>query len=197
MELIELENIWKECDKKITENTRLNKQILKKILISKPQSRLNRIKLRTYYRLSSPLVFLILILITDFQFHFTVNFYIGAGMFVPVYIITYIWEIKYLLSIRKIDLTDTISNAKRSVIELERYEIKITRIRSILMPFAITGVFLILFQKIPINTESVIMFTAVFSVFVLSTYYTFRYSVYERFKKLKKEIEEIENIENS
>ena len=29
MELVELQNIWQEYDKKISENTRLNKEILK------------------------------------------------------------------------------------------------------------------------------------------------------------------------
>ena len=41
MELTELQNLWKEYDKKISENTRLNKEILKLMLLSKPQRKLN------------------------------------------------------------------------------------------------------------------------------------------------------------
>ena len=32
MELIELQNIWQQYDKKLSENTRLNKEILKMML---------------------------------------------------------------------------------------------------------------------------------------------------------------------
>ena len=39
MELTELQNIWQEYDKKISENTRLNKEILRLILLEKPQKK--------------------------------------------------------------------------------------------------------------------------------------------------------------
>ena len=40
MELTELQNIWQEYDKKISENTRLNKEILRLILLEKPQKKI-------------------------------------------------------------------------------------------------------------------------------------------------------------
>jgi hypothetical protein len=46
MELAELQNIWQEYDKKLSENTRLNKEILRLILIEKPQRRLNWIRIK-------------------------------------------------------------------------------------------------------------------------------------------------------
>ena len=50
MELLELQNIWQEYDKKISENTRLNKEILRLMLISKPQKRLNWIKIKAGFK---------------------------------------------------------------------------------------------------------------------------------------------------
>jgi len=46
MELAELQNIWQEYDKKISENTRLNKEILRLMLLSKPRERVNWIKIK-------------------------------------------------------------------------------------------------------------------------------------------------------
>jgi predicted membrane channel-forming protein YqfA (hemolysin III family) len=63
------------------------------------------------------------------------------------------------------------------------------------MPFAIIGIFLMLFQKPVFNIESFMFFILVVLVFILSLYYTFKYSVFERFKTLNKEIQEVENIE--
>ena len=52
MELLQLENIWKEFDKKITDNTLINKEILRRMLISKPERHLNWLKLSQFYILS-------------------------------------------------------------------------------------------------------------------------------------------------
>lgn len=63
MELIELENIWKESDKKIAENTRLNKEILKRMLVVKPERRLNWMKIKAVYKVLSPIFLCIVLLI--------------------------------------------------------------------------------------------------------------------------------------
>jgi uncharacterized membrane protein len=195
MELIELENIWRDYDKKITENTCLNKEILRKILTYKPERRLNWMKIKACYYVLSPVILFILLLIMDIQFRLTVNFYIGLSLFVPIYVINYIWDIKYFLLIRKIDFSDPILTIKKGIAELEKYKIKIWKIRYLLTPLAILGVLLMLFQKPTFNMQSVIMLVLIALVFIASTYYKFKYSIIERFKKLKKEIEEIENLE--
>ena len=87
MELLQLENIWKEYDKKISENTRLNKEILRLILIEKPQRRLNWIKIKAGLWMFSPVLFVSLILILNVQFNISTRFFIGLSLFLPVYII--------------------------------------------------------------------------------------------------------------
>lgn len=195
MELVELENIWKEYDKKIADNTRLNKEILRRMLILKPERRLNWIKVKAGFNVSSPLIFFFLALITDVQFQMTVNFYIGLSLFIPVYFITYIWEIKYLVLLRRIDFSGATLTIKKNIAHMEKFKIKITRIRYILMPLAILGIFLIIPEKPIFNKEFIIFLVVTALVFLSSTYYTFKYSIKERFQKLNREIKEIENIE--
>ena len=196
MELSELENIWKECDRKVTENNRINKEILKRILIHKPKKIVDRMKIKSALNLLSPLVVLAWIIITDFQFHVTTWFYLGLVLFVPVYTITYIWGINYFLIIRALDMSDTTLNIKKKIAELEKYKIKVTQIGYILMPVAITGALLIFCQKFVLNTEFIIMILLLVTVYIASAYYKLRYSIRERFKTLNKEIEEIELMEN-
>ena len=197
MELVELQNIWQEYDKKISENTRLNKEILRLMLLSKPQKRLNWIKIKAGLNIFSPILFVMILLVLDVQFSLTINFYIGLGIFLPVYAITYIWDIRYFKLIRAIDFSMSVLSIKKVVAELEKYKIKTTRLRYLLMPFAMIGFLLMIIHKITFsfNLVSIIPLLLIILVFISSMYFTFKYSIYERFSKLNKEIDDIEQLE--
>ena len=195
MELNELQNIWLQYDRKITDNTHLNKEILKRMLMSKPEKRLNWIKIKAGFNVLSPVILILLIKVMDMKFSLTSNFYIGLSMFLTLFIINYIWNIRYFLLIRKIDFSGAILSIKKQIAELEKYKIKTTKIRYLIMPFAIIGIFFMLIQKPIFNTESIIMFALIILVYITSIYYTFKYSISEQFRKLNKEIFEIEELE--
>jgi len=195
MELDELQNIWLQYDQKITDNTHLNKEILKRMLISKPEKRLNWIKIKAGFNVLSPVILILLIKVMDMKFSLTSGFYIGLSMFLTLFIINYIWNIRYFLLIRKIDFSGAILSIKKQIAELEKYKIKTTKIRYLIMPFAIIGIFFMLIQKPIFNTESIIMFALIILVYITSIYYTFKYSISEQFRKLNKEIFEIEELE--
>jgi hypothetical protein len=197
MELSELQNIWQDYDKKISQNTRLNKEILRLMLISKPRRRLNWIKIRAGYSILSPLIFVTALLVLNVQFYISISFYIGLALFLPVYTITYIWDIKYFILIRKIDFSMPVLTLKKEIAQLEKYKIKKTRIRYMLMPFAIAGFLLMIIHSMNFspNFVSIIPLLLIVLVFLSSMYITFKYSIYERFKKLNKDIDEIERLE--
>jgi len=195
MELEELQNIWLQYDRKITDNTQLNKEILKRMLISKPEKRLNWIKIKAGFNVLSPVILILLIKVMDMKFNLTSSFYIGLSLFLTLFIINYIWNIRYFLLIRKIDFSGAILSIKKQIAELEKYKIKTTKIRYLIMPFAIIGIFFMLIQKPIFNTESIIMFALIILVYITSIYYTFKYSISEQFRKLNKEIFEIEELE--
>jgi len=195
MELDELQNIWLQYDRKITDNTHLNKEILKRMLISKPEKRLNWIKIKAGFNVLSPVILILLIKVMDMKFSLTSGFYIGLSMFLTLFIINYIWNIRYFLLIRKIDFSGAILSIKKQIAELEKYKIKTTKIRYLIMPFAIIGIFFMIIQKPIFNTESIVMFALIILVYITSIYYTFKYSISEQFRKLNKEIFEIEELE--
>jgi hypothetical protein len=197
MELTELQNIWQQYDKKISENTRLNKEILKLMLLSKPRRRLDWIKIRAALSVFSPIVFVTVLLALKVQFQIALSFYIGLAMFLPVYTITYIWDIEYFKLIRKIDFSMPLLTLKKDIAHLEKYKIKKTRIRYMLMPFAIAGFLLMIIHSFNFHPDfiSIIPLLLMILVFLSSMYITFKYSIYERFKKLNSELEEIERLE--
>lgn len=196
MELLDLENIWKECDRKIADNNRINREILRKMLLNKPEKTINWMKIKSMLTLFSPLILLVWVAVTNYQFHITMWFYLGLVLFVPLYIVTYIWELKYYFKVRDIDLSDKTLNIKKKIAALEKYKIKLTQIRYMIMPIAVVGIFLIFFHTFRINTDFIILILLIITVAVASAYYRFKYSIRERFRILNKELEEIERMEN-
>ena len=197
MELSELQLIWQEYDKKISQNTRLNKEILRLMLISKPQKRLNWIKIRALLNLFSPLVFVVLVFVLDVQFVISLSFYIGLALFGTVCTITYICDIQYFKLIRKINFSMPVLTLKKEIAQLEKHKIKKTRMRYILGPIATAGFFMMIIHKLnlSLNFMSLLPLILIILVFLSSIYITFKFSIYERFKKLNKEIDEIEQLE--
>jgi len=197
MDLLELQNIWQEYDKKISENTRLNKEILRLMLLSKPKKRLNWIKLKACLTIISPVFFVPFLLIQDIHFHLTTRFYIGLGLLLPVVIISYIWDIRYFILVGKVDFSRPVLSIKKVIAELQKYKINKTRFRYLLMPFAIGGILLMIIQKVTMSFDflSLLPLLLIILVFFSSMYITFKYSIYEQFKKLNKEIDEIEQLE--
>ncbi len=63
------------------------------------------------------------------------------------------------------------------------------------MPLAMTGIFMMIFDKLPLNKDAIIMYVLIILVFISSLYYTFKISIYGQFKIINREIEEVENIE--
>jgi hypothetical protein len=167
------------------------------MLISKPRRRLNWIKIIAGLRIFSPLVFVTVLLVLDVHFQISLSFYIGLAMFLPVITITYIWDIKYFILIRKIDFSMPVLTLKKEIAQLEKYKIKKTRIRYMLGPFAMAGFLMMIIHKInfSLNFISMLPLLLMILVFLSSMYVTFKYSIYERFKRLNKDIYDIERLE--
>ncbi|MEG1037925.1 MAG: hypothetical protein RSE22_06160, partial [Mucinivorans sp.] len=97
MELIELESILKIYDKKVAENTRLNREVLKKILTHTTEKHFNKEKLRAAYYVLSPVLLVIIIKLMDIRFNFTTNFYVGVSLFVTFYLLLYVFFVTYYI----------------------------------------------------------------------------------------------------
>lgn len=194
MELIELQNMWKQYDDKLSETTRLNKEILKRLLQSKPEKRLNWIKLKAGFNLVLPIVAIGFVLLPNIKFRTEIDFYAGISLFGIVYILLYYWAIRYYMLINKIDYTNSITLIRKKVKQLEKYKIKISRLGFILTPFGILGIFLM--ANFPIfSKHSILPLSLIILVFFYSVYYTFKYDVFEQFRKIDMELDEIEQLE--
>jgi hypothetical protein len=194
MELTELQNIWQQYDRKLSENTRLNKEILRMMLISKPQKRVTWLRFSAIFNMILPIAAILYFMVPNVEFRNDASFYIGFVLFGPFAIITYYWAIRYYLLINKIDFARPVTEIKKNIREVEKYKIMMKKYGYLLSPLAMTGIFLI--AGIPVfSKDSLLPLSLIILVFVTSVYYTFKYSISERFRKLSSEIDEIELLE--
>ena len=194
MELIELQNIWQQYDKKISENMTLNKEILRRMLQSKPEKRITWIKLKAGFNLILPIVIISFMMVPNVVFRNEISFYTGVLLFGSFALITYYWAIRYYLLINKVDFNNPITLIKKDIKQVEKYKIKVTKFSYIFAPFGLTGVFLMANMPI-LSKHSLLPISLIFIVFLFSIYITFKFSIFERFAKINKEIEEIEKLE--
>jgi len=194
MELSELKEMWHQNDKKLSENTRINKEVLKRMLIAKPEKRILWEKIKTGVNLILPIALILLILVPNIQYRSSIDFYIGILLFGAVSSLIYYWTVRYYMLVRNIDFASSVTSIKKNIKKLEKYKIKLKKLGYVLMPFGITGIFLM--GKIPLfSTKSILPVTLIVLVIIVSIYYTFKHSIVEQFRKLDNEIEELEQLE--
>lgn len=197
MELNELGNIIKEYDKKIDENIALNRDVLKRILSDKPNKHIRIERLKSLYQLGTPLLLpcliAIIIEVTNIRISFTPNFYIGIGLFIPVFLFVWSLNIKHYLLIRKVNFSIPTILIKKQIAELERYCIWMTRVRNIFMPLLIAGMLLIFVPQSVCHVEFILLLVLVISIFTITSFYR-NSSVRERYRVLKEEIEEMDAL---
>ena len=197
MEFAELQAVWQQYDARIAENTRINKEILKRMLRAKPERRINWVTLQTWAGML--LVPLILILIMpSAKYSSGIKLYVGILLYGGGCIISYLWSIKYLRLLRKINFTNPVTTTRKNINETEKFQTKVIKIGYlILMPIMLPGVFLLFDMHISQATKS--FFAALplllcFIVMAFSVYFKIRWKNWW-FKKLNAELDEMEQLE--
>ncbi len=192
MELQDLENIWKHHTSKTAENISLNKEILKQMLMQKSKKRLRWITIKAGFNLVLPIIILLLF-VPRFRYRPEVDYYASIVFFSLFCLLTYYWAVRYFILLRKVDLNNSLTAVKKEIINLERFKIKVTRFSFVLMPFAITSIFLI--AEIKIFSKQLLPFSFLMLVLIISIFYTFKHYMSENYRTLI-EINEIEKLEN-
>ena len=195
MELDELQNMWKHSDKKISENTHLNKEILKKMVVSKTENKILRTKIKTGLNLIIPFVLIVLIVLPNISYRPEPDFYIGLILFGSFYLAFYYWHIRYFTLLEGIDLKKPITKIRSEFKKIEKYKFMMTKLSFVFAPLAIIGIFLL--GEIPIfSKDSVLPIFLIALIMSFSVYFTIKYSIFEYFKRINSEIDEIEKLES-
>ena len=197
MEWTELQALWQQYDARIAENTRINKEVLKRMLRTKPERRINWVTIQTGANIFlMPVVLLLIFTLVPLNIKFNHGLvpYLGLFLYGGIMLFAYCWSIKYFMLLRKVDFTHSVSATRKNLKQLEKFYTKILKLGYLLVPVAFIGVFMM--SNMPIFTKSTIApLSLVIVVMVVSMYYKFRWKNWW-FGKLNTELDEIEQLEN-
>ena len=194
MELADIQNTWREHDKMLMENIRINKEIFKNILTERAEKKIRWMKAKTIFSLILPPIFLIIFFISKLEYRPDTNFIVGAILFGTVFITSYIWTVQYFIKLSEIDFKNAITTTTKNLTELKKYKFRNTKLGYMLIPFAMIGIFMVF--EIPIfSKNSILPIFLIFATMIVSIYVNFKFSINESFKRINQEIIEIEKLE--
>ena len=194
MEIDEIKTIWTQHEKVLVENTKMNKELLKKLLLVNAEKRIDWLKIKSLVGLILPLIGIIFIAIPRIQFTLETDVVIGIVLFVSLSAITYIWAIKLYLRIERLNPNGPITTVSKQLKLVEKYKMRNTKYGLILVPFYIIGIFLS--AGIPFLSPKMIPFyTLMVIVFLISTYIRTKHGLVAQVRKIDRDIEEISKLE--
>lgn len=194
MELDELKHIWSQHETKLVESTKINKGLLRRLLIQNAEKRIDWLKVRSLAGMILPLIGIIFIVVPRLHFTLDAKFIIGTLLFVSLSVISYIWLIKLYLLIEKLNLNESITFVRKQLKLAEKYKLKITKYGLILAPFYVVGIFLS--AGIPfLSPKMVPFYILMVIVFLISTYIRSKHGLAVTIRKINSDIEEISKLE--
>ena len=194
MELDELKTIWTQHEKVLVENTVLNKELLRKLLIVNATKRIDWLKIRLLTGVILPLPLFILIVVPRIQFTLEFEVIIGTIVFLSIFVISYIWSIKVYIQIERLNPNGPVTTVRKQLKLAEKYKLKFTRYGYYLAPFMIVGIFLS--AGIPFYSSEMILFYALMVVsFLIGLYVRSKHGLLVQIRKIDSDIEEISKLE--
>ena len=191
--MLELQKMWQQYDARITENTRINKEILKRILWAKPERRISWNKFQSWYSLIALHIAFWFPLIPNMKIRNQPEFYMGVVICLASFSCMYYWAIKDFLLVRRIKFSEPITVTRKNVNNLEKYKAKVMKLGFWIAPVYLFGI--ILLCKLPFMTVRFIVFISVITLLMIITSYIHSLIRKDRFKKLNAELDELEELE--
>lgn len=193
MELQELENMWAVYDHKLSENTRINKEVLKHLLLDKPKKRITNMMLKAIIELVAP-IFLLIWFFSEVGIRNDWRYWVGMVLFLSISTFGYYLSIRYLKLIQKVDLSNSLTQTRKTLNEIELFKLQRIKFGLRFGPVGAIAVFMISEINV-LSTNFILPLVLILIVFGLSHYLRYRYGVVENFSKFKRELDELEALE--
>ena len=178
MEWTELQAMWQQYDARLVENTRINKEVLKRILRSKPEKRLKRMRGWAIYGMVAPIPVMCIAMIPNTKFRNEWDFYLGLFLLIVVFAIELYKTTQYFFLIRDVDFTHQVAKTKKQLVQLDESKLKSVKLGYLFLFAAMIGVALMC--QIPVITKSFIGLT----IFIILLSIVTNYIHLKNFKEL-------------
>jgi hypothetical protein len=192
MDYNEFQLLWSQMGNDASNNSDV-KISVRKILEKKHQKKWNLYVCKAWYQLL--LLFLIMtttiyLLFFYLKIEHTTQFWVGFSILIPIYGLTFYWNITYTLRLIKINYSKPLLNIKREISKLESFKIKWTIGSWFLSIIGLTGFYIMLPH---IKPEA---WALAFILVAGQSFYNFKKDTKLRYRKLQQEINEMELLED-
>ena len=193
MEWTELQAMWQQYDVRLAESTRINKEILKQMLRSKPEKRLKWMRGWAIYGIVIPIPIMCIALITNTKFRNEWDFYLGLFLLILMLVNILYQATQYFFLIQGIDFTHQVAKTKKQLVRLEKSKLKDTKWVYILLFVGMAGVTLMC--QLPVKTKNFIGLTIFIILFATVSHYIQLKNFRNQLNKFNAELDEIEQLE--
>lgn len=194
MELDEFKTMWAQHEKILVEQTSLNKELLRKLLMTNAAKRIDWLKIRVLSALILPLPLFIFIVVPRIQFTPEIDVIIGTIVFLSLFVLSYIWSVKVYIQIERLNPNGPVTVVSKQLRRAEKYKLKFTRYSYYLAPFMIVGIFLSV--GMPFYSTMMIPFYALMVIsFLIGYYVRSKHGIIAQLRKIDRDIEEILELE--
>jgi hypothetical protein len=194
MEWTELQVMWQQYDARLTENTRINKEILKRMLRSKPEKRLTRMRGWGIFGLVMPISVACIALIPNVKFRNEWDFYLGLFLLTVVLLAGIFYQyFQNVLLMRDIDFTKQVAKTKKQLLRLAEARLRATKWGYITLITGMVGVCLI--GQLPVMTikfAGIALFIIILAI-ISSHIHSKKFK--SQLSNFNAELEEIEQLE--
>ncbi|WP_085537341.1 hypothetical protein [Massilibacteroides vaginae] len=192
MEYKELEMLWQQYDKKLDNLEKINKRLLKDVLLQSPKKRINRLEFSSLYGLIALPIILLIALHPNLKVeNIDWKFILGCIFIFIVLLYLCIENLKTYLILKKMDLSsDTVISSMEKVIKLKRVANNFQKSVLIYYLLIYLGCILVGWNSFTFTTNTIIFLSVLF----LATYYLNIIGIgkyKQRINKLEKDIEEL------
>jgi len=189
MEISELQSLWTKCDLQLAEHTKVNKRILREMLLKRPLKTINWLKIKGLYQLVAGIVIIVLFFKMIKHRDPGVELYCGLVFLFVLCFFSFFRVIKYFFMLKGVNMTGDLVTAKQQLIDIQKYKLSTAKYNLIITPPSILAVFLVL--PIALHVMPVLLFTL---VFVMVSIYKFK-MIAEEFSKLNEQLKELEDLQ--
>lgn len=194
MEMDELQSIWLRHEQQLMKSTRINRELFRKLLVTNSEKRIDWLKLRMLGGLILPVPLLIFVAIPNIELTFTLDVILGLVLFVPLFVISYIWAIRLYLLVEQINFNETVLSVSRQLRLVEKYKLRIKKYGLILAPFMVIGIFLSAGISF-LSAKMIPFYVLMVLVFLISSYVRSKHGLVAQIRKIDRDLEEILQLE--
>ncbi len=193
MEWTELQALWQQQDARIAESTRINKEILKRMIRKNSEKRLKWMKFWAAYGMIVPISVVCIALVSNIKFRNEWDFYLGLILLVITFTIDLYHTYQYYLSIRDINFTNQVAKTKKQLIQVDKLKRNISKWGFLTFLVALPGVCLI--AQLPVINLRFVIFIIFITLFAMIKYYIHLKRFKKQLSSFNAELNEIEQLE--